>query len=146
MVPGTPDAEPIGASSLEASNPLRHTGEFKAPQYMSNIQVATPSSLDIRDTSAHGTTLPDGPPFAITNSMDTTVFSPLHQAHWETVVVKFLREAGLTQALRGFESDMIVMSPDWERDKVPGALKRLVEGLVSGLTKTNNGRADVDIR
>ncbi len=148
MVPGTPDAEHIGANSHEASlsNPSRHTGESNPPQYISDIQVATPSSIDIRDTSAHGTTLPDGPHFAITNSMDTTVFSPHHQAHWDTVVANFLREAGLTQALRGFESDMIVMSPDWERDTVPGALKKLVEGLVSGLTQTNGSRVDVDIR
>lgn len=148
MVPGTPDAEHIGASSHEASlsNPSRHTGELNPPQYISDIQAAIPSSLDISNTFAHGTTLPNGPHFAIPNSMVTTVPPPHHQAHWDTVVVNFLREAGLTQALRGFESDMIVMNPDWERDNIPGALKRLVEGLVCVSTKTNNSRVYADIR
>lgn len=145
MVIDTLDTGRDGASGHEASNPSRHTGESNPPQYISNIQAATPS-LDISDTLSHGTTFPDGPHFAIPNSMVTTVPSPHHQAHWDTVVVNFLREAGLTQALRGFESDMIVMNPDCERDTIPGALKRLVEGLVSGSPKTINFHVDVDIR
>lgn len=41
----------------------------------------------------------------------------------------FLQSAGLVQALRGFESDMLVMNPDWEREKIPATLSALHEDL-----------------
>ncbi|KAK0443768.1 hypothetical protein EV421DRAFT_1803181 [Armillaria borealis] len=36
---------------------------------------------------------------------------------------------GLVQALRGFELDMLVLNPAWERETVPGALERLIENI-----------------
>jgi len=45
------------------------------------------------------------------------------------VITTFLKAAGLTQALRGFEADMIIMSTEWERKKVTVALNELKEGL-----------------
>ncbi|THH28392.1 hypothetical protein EUX98_g5802 [Antrodiella citrinella] len=53
---------------------------------------------------------------------------PFHQ-EWDRIIKEFLASAGLTQALRGFESDMIIMSPDWERKGVPKALHTLREDL-----------------
>lgn len=58
---------------------------------------------------------------------------PFHN-EWDRVVKEFLNLAGLTQALRGFEMDMIVMSPDWERKGVPVALKKLSQELSVGLS------------
>lgn len=56
---------------------------------------------------------------------------PTSRKYWDTALATFLEEAGLTQALRGFELDMIILNPDWEKDRIPAALKKLAEGLVS---------------
>lgn len=42
----------------------------------------------------------------------------------------FLSAAGLIQAVRGFDADMTVMNPDFEREIVPGALDDLLGSLV----------------
>lgn len=44
----------------------------------------------------------------------------------------FLSAAGLTQAMRGFDADMVIMNPSFERDIVPGALDNLLDSLVVG--------------
>ena len=49
--------------------------------------------------------------------------------HWDDVLLSFLREVGLTQAAAGFAADMLVLNPDWEQTKVPGALKNLVKNI-----------------
>ena len=37
---------------------------------------------------------------------------------------------GFTQALRGFEADMVVLNAEWERKKVPDALAELMKSLL----------------
>ncbi|EKM54677.1 uncharacterized protein PHACADRAFT_185569 [Phanerochaete carnosa HHB-10118-sp] len=54
---------------------------------------------------------------------------PPHRCNWDIIMKQFLQSAGLTQALRGFESDMLVMSSEWEQEKVPAALSVLHEDL-----------------
>jgi len=49
--------------------------------------------------------------------------------HWDEAVRAFLKDAGLVQALRGFECDMVMMNSQWERAQVPTALENLIEGL-----------------
>ncbi|KAF9654017.1 hypothetical protein BDM02DRAFT_3265153 [Thelephora ganbajun] len=49
---------------------------------------------------------------------------------WNAVIREFLSTAGLTQAARGFDADMVIMNPGFERDVVPGALDRLLHSLV----------------
>ncbi|SJL07275.1 uncharacterized protein ARMOST_10618 [Armillaria ostoyae] len=44
---------------------------------------------------------------------------------WDSALKIFFKEIGLIQALRGFELDMLVLNPTWERETVPGALERL---------------------
>lgn len=46
----------------------------------------------------------------------------------------FLSAAGLTQAVRGFDADMVLMNPSFERDAVPGALDDLLDSLVVSYT------------
>lgn len=48
---------------------------------------------------------------------------------WDRVFKAFLARAGLTQALRGFEADMLVINADFERDELPGALEDLRQML-----------------
>lgn len=50
--------------------------------------------------------------------------------HWDEVIRAFLQKVGLTQALRGFEDDMVVLNADWERKSVPGAIGDLVRDLM----------------
>ena len=49
---------------------------------------------------------------------------------WHAVIRDFLSAAGLTQALRGFDADMVMMNPGFERNVVPGALDGLLDSLV----------------
>lgn len=42
----------------------------------------------------------------------------------------FLSVAGLTQAVRGFDVDMVTMNPGFEREIIPGALDDLLDSLV----------------
>ncbi|KAH7923142.1 hypothetical protein BV22DRAFT_969056, partial [Leucogyrophana mollusca] len=63
---------------------------------------------------------------------------PEFHRHWDGVIRSFLKKVGLTQALRGFEDDMVVMNPDWERRKVPGAIGELMRDLLT-LGKSEDG-------
>lgn len=46
------------------------------------------------------------------------------------MIREFLSAAGLSQAVRGFDADMVVMNPTFEREVVPGALGALLDSLV----------------
>ncbi|KAJ4488357.1 hypothetical protein J3R30DRAFT_3223002, partial [Lentinula aciculospora] len=48
---------------------------------------------------------------------------------WDYVLKTFMESIGLTQALRGFERDMLVMNSNWEKQKVPCALQELVNNI-----------------
>ena len=54
---------------------------------------------------------------------------PPYKKHWDSAIKSFLRSVGLTQALRGFESDMLVLNSDWEGKRVPSALAQLVQDI-----------------
>lgn len=56
--------------------------------------------------------------------------TPPFRKHWDDVLKRFMEAAGLSQALRGFQSDMLVMSSECERGKVSIALATLREDLV----------------
>lgn len=49
--------------------------------------------------------------------------------HWDEAMKVFLEEAGLLETLKAFESDMLIMSSDWEEEKIPLALQKLVKGF-----------------
>ncbi|KAI0929948.1 hypothetical protein AcV5_006779 [Taiwanofungus camphoratus] len=55
---------------------------------------------------------------------------PEYHKQWDAVIKTFLSSIGFTQAVRGFEADMIVMNPEWERKKVPEALGSLMKDLL----------------
>jgi hypothetical protein len=46
------------------------------------------------------------------------------------VIREFLSAAGLTQAVRGFDADMVMMNPSFEREVIPGALDDLLDDLI----------------
>ncbi|KAI0358544.1 hypothetical protein OH77DRAFT_1474252 [Trametes cingulata] len=55
---------------------------------------------------------------------------PQYHKDWDAVIRSFLSAIGFSQALRGFEADMIVLNPDYERKKVPAALGELMKDLL----------------
>lgn len=54
--------------------------------------------------------------------------------HWDEALKAFLTRIGFSQALRGFEADMLVMNPKFEADTVPSAIKNLTTNLQVRLT------------
>ncbi|OSD06967.1 hypothetical protein PYCCODRAFT_1403824 [Trametes coccinea BRFM310] len=56
---------------------------------------------------------------------------PEYHKDWDAVIKSFLSSIGFSQALRGFEADMIVLNPEFERSKVPSALGQLMKDLLS---------------
>lgn len=50
--------------------------------------------------------------------------------HWDMAFRAFLEAAGLTQALRGFENDMLVLNPEWEKGRVRNAVGKLIQNLL----------------
>ncbi|RPD78723.1 hypothetical protein L226DRAFT_598555 [Lentinus tigrinus ALCF2SS1-7] len=55
---------------------------------------------------------------------------PEYHKEWDAIIKAFLSSLGFTQALRGFEADMIVLNAEWERKKVPTALAELMKDLL----------------
>ncbi|KAJ4464617.1 hypothetical protein C8J55DRAFT_267710 [Lentinula edodes] len=49
--------------------------------------------------------------------------------NWDYALKSFMESVGLTQALRGFERDMLVLNSDWENQKVPSALQELANNI-----------------
>ncbi|KAI5823660.1 hypothetical protein K523DRAFT_316633 [Schizophyllum commune Tattone D] len=54
---------------------------------------------------------------------------PVLPRHWDEVLMDFFKAVGFTQTRKGFEMDVLVMNPEWEKKRVAGALQRLVQGL-----------------
>lgn len=55
---------------------------------------------------------------------------PEYHKDWDATIKSFLSTIGFSQALRGFEADMIVLNPEWERKKIPIALAELMKELL----------------
>lgn len=55
---------------------------------------------------------------------------PEYHKDWDAIIKSFLSSMGFSQALRGFEADMVVLNPEWERKKVPTALAELMKDLL----------------
>ncbi|KAI1795606.1 hypothetical protein LXA43DRAFT_728562 [Ganoderma leucocontextum] len=55
---------------------------------------------------------------------------PEYHKDWDAVIKAFLSSLGFSQALGGFEADMVVLNPEWEQKKVPHALGELMKHLL----------------
>ncbi|KAF7361611.1 hypothetical protein MVEN_00504300 [Mycena venus] len=55
---------------------------------------------------------------------------PPKYRHWDRVIKDFLAKLSLKQAVTGFEADVLVMNPDFERANVPSALSELLQGII----------------
>lgn len=50
-------------------------------------------------------------------------------SHWDEALRHFLEKAGLKQASRGLEGDMLILNPQWERKIIANALEELHTNL-----------------
>ncbi|CAL1706400.1 unnamed protein product [Somion occarium] len=92
--------------------------------YVSSQPVAPPVVTDMTESTqapALGTTEPFVKP-------DTPPPLP-SKKHWDEIIISFLKSAGLIQALRGFEADMLLMNPEFELKTLPSAVEKLREDL-----------------
>ncbi|KAL0072323.1 hypothetical protein AAF712_000086 [Marasmius tenuissimus] len=48
---------------------------------------------------------------------------------WDVLFRAFMKKLGLSQALKGFELDMLVMNSEWEENHIASALDELVKGV-----------------
>ncbi|EIW62634.1 uncharacterized protein TRAVEDRAFT_115068 [Trametes versicolor FP-101664 SS1] len=56
---------------------------------------------------------------------------PEYHKDWDAVIKSFLSAIGFSQAAKGFEADMLILNPDFERNKVPAALGELMKDLLN---------------
>lgn len=69
-------------------------------------------------------------------SVPTSVGHGDRYNHWDVALATFFRDSGLTQTLRGFESDMLILNEEWENGKVRDAVQKLfVDLAVSTFTQ-----------
>ena len=52
---------------------------------------------------------------------------------WDKALKQFFIDMGLTQTLRGFENDILVLNPEWEASRVPAAMAKFIRSLVVGI-------------
>lgn len=120
---GWPGTYPVPSSSFQYQQQQRYSN-LADPQYQLYYQpnpqpISSASHLTpkFRQKARAKSPSPSPPP------------SESHH-HWDAVLKKFMGKMGLTQAICGFESDMLIMNSDWERRKAPAALADLVKDLL----------------
>ncbi|KAH9892662.1 hypothetical protein C8Q73DRAFT_67620 [Cubamyces lactineus] len=97
--------------------PQQPVSHAPAPTQQPPQTQTAPALPSKRKTSTPSPSPPPSPP-------------PEYHKDWDAVIKSFLSSIGFTQALRGFEADMVVLNPEYERKKVPSALGDLMKGLL----------------
>ncbi|PPQ79068.1 hypothetical protein CVT24_012729 [Panaeolus cyanescens] len=64
--------------------------------------------------------------------------------HWDDVIKKFLDRAGMVQASKGLEKDMLVLNPIFEQDIIPNALRELSRDLQDIIAKMSGKQVEID--
>jgi hypothetical protein len=107
-----------------------YTGNYQVPQQGSFVQYNVSSDV-AQPVSIPGT----APQAHISKSPVPSPSSPPPESyrHWDEVILLFLKRLGLTQAVAGFEADILVMNTVWEQKKVPDALTELSRNISVGI-------------
>ncbi|KAG7098483.1 hypothetical protein E1B28_000428 [Marasmius oreades] len=63
---------------------------------------------------------------------------------WDVLLRTFMKRLGLTQALKGFELDMLVMNQEWEESNIAACLEELVKGIQNLQNKSLKEEDDKD--
>lgn len=93
--------------------------------------MAQHTNMPLQHPSERVSSMTEGPQFSFPLHRDTDM--PLHIS-WDNALATFLHEAGLTQALRGLESDMLLLNEEWEKCRVNSAVQRLFVNLAVSFT------------
>ena len=120
--PYTPGATPYQQSYSYAQIPYPQYQSERPQPLQFSTQLPTPPQSKPR-------TKPPPPPKVPTPTPSPP--PPEFHRHWDSVIVSFLSSLGLSQALRGFENDMLVVNEDWERQMVPKAIGELMKDLMA---------------
>ncbi|KAA1472829.1 hypothetical protein DENSPDRAFT_801659, partial [Dentipellis sp. KUC8613] len=141
--------QPTWANPAWQQNAYQYGAQYQQPfsqgktsptlQYQSYIPqpqtpALTPSQTQTQPIKTELISLPESKPK--TRSPSPSPAPPELPRYWDAVVKIFLASAGLTQALKGFEADMLVMSAEWEQKEVPSALEQLTRDLSHSLDET----------
>lgn len=113
------------AAPANWASPLSYAAPSRASQQTPQHWAAS-SPLP---TSSYSSQIPQIQPQAPAQDFRTSPLPPVYRKYWDNAIVQFMKEAGLMQALRGFESDMVILNPEWERTNIPVALENLVTAL-----------------
>ncbi|KAI0335134.1 hypothetical protein GY45DRAFT_1294160 [Cubamyces sp. BRFM 1775] len=97
--------------------PQQSVSHTPAPTHQASQKPAVAAPPPKRKTPTPSPSPPPSPP-------------PEYHKDWDAVIKSFLSSIGFTQALRGFEADMVILNPEHERKKVPSALGDLMKGLL----------------
>ncbi|KAF7305986.1 hypothetical protein HMN09_00753100 [Mycena chlorophos] len=95
---------------------------YARPRYPPQYVAQQPAQSAPNPTPVAAPNVPSPPPSPLTPP-------PPEYRHWDRVVKDFLLKLGLKQAVKGFETDLLLMNEDFEKMSVPGAINELVEGF-----------------
>jgi len=90
-----------------------------------NVQANPPISSTNQTGYATPSQVPGPPERAVTPPLP----EPETFRHWDEVLKRFLKKTNMTEAVKGFENDMLVLNSEWEQKVVPNALKELANSL-----------------
>jgi hypothetical protein len=90
-----------------------------------NVKENPPISSTNQTGSATPSQVPGPPERAVTPPLP----KPETFRHWDEVLKRFLEKTKMTEAVKGFENDMLVLNSEWEQKVIPDALKELANGL-----------------
>ena len=93
---------------------------YTAPQQSTTLSQPSPQAVSAPQQQNEKTPTPSPSPSP----------PPEYHKDWDAIIKSFLSSMGFTQALRGFEADMVVLNPDYELKKVPQALGALMKDLL----------------
>ncbi|THH12676.1 hypothetical protein EW146_g7472 [Bondarzewia mesenterica] len=122
--PTTWQSQPWPVTSFPYTSPYQQPYAYQSHQFQ---QYHPPT------TQPHHPPIPPPPPPPTKRPTPSPSPPPPElPRHWDAALKTFLSRVGLTQALRGFETDMLVLNPDWEANEVPPALTELRDNLSIG--------------
>ena len=110
--------------------PYPHTSNPYAAHYAPHAYYAQYPSQPTTYTSQPVTSSNLKPTKPVSPPPSPPLPDPETYQHWDAVFRAFFLKTGLTQALKGFEADMLVLNPEWEQLKIPPALEEVVKGLM----------------
>ncbi|KAI0779467.1 hypothetical protein C8Q74DRAFT_1350222 [Fomes fomentarius] len=116
------------------SNPWTNAWNTGTYQYPSGSSYPYPYSTPQQNVAPQPPAGPTQPQQKIktpTPSLSPSPPPPEYHKDWDATIKSFLSTIGFSQALRGFEADMVVLNPEWERKEIPNALAELMKGLLN---------------